>query len=97
MFEDGSRNLLVLDAKAKDVVSKMLHLEDLEVKSALFMDKVIPFSEYGRHNIYKSILVSQLNSNPFLSKVRLTKVMNSFSFNNFDDDIVLHFLCRQYC
>ena len=50
-------------------------------------DKVIPFVEFTRHKIFKSTLVSQLNSNPFLSKDRLTRIRNSIYFNNLDDYI----------
>jgi hypothetical protein len=38
--------------------------------------------EYQGNKIYKFMLVSQLNANPFLSKNRLTCVRKSMYFNN---------------
>ena len=85
--EDVSKNLVVLEAEVRDVVTKMLNLEEPQVNSALPIDNVIPFVEFGGHHIYKSTLVSQLNANPFVSKDRLTRVRNSIYFNNSDDYI----------
>ena len=57
------------------------------MRSTIPKDKVIPFVEFFGHKIFKSTLVSQLNSNLFLSKDRLTRVRNFIYFNNSDDYI----------
>ena len=87
IVEDQFDALVVLEADARDVVSNMLNSEEPQVSCVLSAEKVIPFVEYGGHKIFKSILVSQLNANPFLSKDRLTGVKNSIYFNNLDDYI----------
>lgn len=87
ILEDVAVNLPILEAEFSDVVIEMLNLKEPQLSCALLANKVIPFVEYGGHNIYKSTLVSQLNANPFLSKDRLTKVKNSIYFNNSDDYI----------
>lgn len=87
IVDDGSPTLFVLEAEAQDAVCDVLNLEEPQVSNALPSDKVIPYVQYGGHNIYKSTLVSQLNANPFLSKDRLTRVKNSIYFNNSDDYI----------
>jgi len=50
-------------------------------------EKVIPVVEFFSHKIFKFTFVSQLNSNPFLSKDRLTRIKNSIYFNTSDDYI----------
>ena len=87
IVDDDFPILFVLEVEAQDVVSDVLNLEEPQISNALPSDKVIPYVQYGGHNIYKSTLVSQLNANPFLSKDRLTRVKNSIYFNNFDDYI----------
>ena len=67
ILEDGSPDLPVLQVEAEDAISDMLNGEEAQVRCLLLTEKVIPFVEYGGHNIYKSTLVSQLNANPFLS------------------------------
>ena len=87
IVEDEAPNLFDVEIETRDAMTEMLNLEEPQVSSALPTDKVIPFVQYGGHNIYKSTLVSQLNANPFLSKDRLTRVKNSIYFNNSDDYI----------
>lgn len=87
LVEDGAANLVVVEAETCAAVAEMLNGEEPQLNSAIPVDKVIPFVEYGGHQIYKSTLVSQLNANPFLSKDRLTRVKHSIYFNNSDDYI----------
>jgi hypothetical protein len=47
-------------------------------------DRKCAIVEFEGQKIYKSTLVSQLNSNPFLSKDRLARVKTSLYFNNSD-------------
>jgi len=55
-------------------VTKVLNSKEPQVSSTISVEKVLPFVEYGGHNIYKSTLVSQLNANSFLSKDKLIRV-----------------------
>ena len=80
LVEDGAGNLLVVKAETCAAVFEMLNGEEPQMSSAILVEKVIPFVEYGSHQIYKSTLVSQLNANPFLSKDRLKR---SETFNLF--------------
>jgi len=87
LLEDGSPTLPTVELEACAAISEVLDSTEPQLKTAIFHDKVIPFVEFGGHKIFKSTLVSQLNSNPFLSKDRLTRVRNSIYFNNSDDYI----------
>ena len=86
--EDFSAALPAVESETHNAMSDMLNLEEPQVSTAIPTEKVIPFVEFFGHKIFKSTLVSQLNSNPFLSKDRLTRVKkNLIYFNNSDDYI----------
>ena len=66
IIEDGCPTLTVLRDEAEHAISDILNFEEPQVSDALPSGKVIPFVQYGGHNLYKSTIVSQLNANPFL-------------------------------
>lgn len=86
-LEDSVTTVAEVQSETQDAISEMLSSQEPQVSTALPTEKVIPFVEFAGHKIFKSTLVSQLNSNPFLSKDRLTRVKNSIYFNNSDDYI----------
>jgi hypothetical protein len=67
----------------------MLDGHEAQVTLETTTKKVVPFVVYEDNQIYKSILVLQLNGNPFLFKDCLTQVRNLIYFNNSDDYITL--------
>jgi hypothetical protein len=82
---DGLDPVRVAEVEARDVLMSMLDSHKNQVVGTSQALKVIPHVEYNGSIIYKSILVSQLNGNLFLSKDRLTRVHNSIYFNNSED------------
>ena len=58
IVDNDSPTLFVLEVEAQDVVCDVLNSEEPQVSNALPSDKIIPYVQYGGHNIYKSTLVS---------------------------------------
>jgi hypothetical protein len=84
---DGVEDLTILEEETHQVVIKMVDSMELHVISQTSSPNILPIVSYEGHTIYKSIFVSQLNGNHFLSKDRLTRDRNSINFNNADDYI----------
>jgi hypothetical protein len=87
-FEDVNdllEPLVVAELEAREAICTMLDDYKVHVKEGIMLDKIVSFVEYEGIVIYKSTLVSQLNSIPFHSKDRLTKIRNSIYFNNSKD------------
>jgi hypothetical protein len=65
---DGVEDLTILEEETRQVVIKMVDSMDLHVISQTSSPNILPIVSYEGHTIYKSIFVSQLNGNHFLSK-----------------------------
>lgn len=79
--------LPIIEDETRQGISNMLDCEEVSRESSTAIVKFAPMVEYGGHQIFKAALVSQLNTNPFLSKDRLTQVKYSIYFNYIDDHI----------
>jgi hypothetical protein len=84
-IDDVANPMIMADLEVRDVMQELLDAHEDQVEGRVESSKVVPFVQYEGHQIYKSMLVSQLNRNPFLSKNRLTRVRNSIYFNNSDE------------
>lgn len=60
--------MTVLEEETRQVMAEMLDSMELQVASQASSPNILPIVIYKGHTIYKSILVAQLNVNPFLSK-----------------------------
>ena len=69
----------------RDVISEMLSPHEGHIRAIHVPVKVEAFVEFNGNRIIKSTLGGQLNSNPFLSKDRLTRVKKSLYYNNSED------------
>ena len=87
ILDDCPNTATTVESETCDAISEMLSMEEPQVSTTLPSEKVIPYVEFRGHKIFKSTLVFQLNSNPFLFNDRLIRVKNSIYFNNSDDYI----------
>ena len=81
-IDDGMRALTVLESETRDIVADMLNDHEEYVSALPVPVKLEAFVSFDGNWIFKSILVGQLNGNPFLSKDKLTRVKQSLYFNN---------------
>lgn len=79
----------VTENECRDAISEMLDsMEDYSKDVAVENFRggnVLLVVEYMGRTIFKSILLSKLNGNPFLSKDHLTRIKNSVYFNNAEE------------
>ena len=85
LLDDGVPALRTAESEMHDIILELLSGHEDQVRDRLTLVKVVAFVEFDRHWIFKSTLVGQLNSNPFLSKSKLTLVKKSLYFNNSED------------
>jgi hypothetical protein len=71
-------SLFATKDEAQDIIQDMLSEHEDTLVPTQAPRSIFAVVEYNGYVIYKSTLVSQLNSNPFLSKVRLTQVKTPF-------------------
>ena len=82
---DGADDLVVLESETRHAIQDLLSISEQECPcecEPLKNTPIVSIVTYDGKGIYKATLVSQLNASPFLSKNRLTRVENSFFFNN---------------
>ena len=87
VVEETMLPLHINEDETRQVISNMLDGEEVYGESNIAIMKVTLMVEYDGHQIFKAILVSQLNANPFLFKDMLTWVKNAIYFKNNDDYI----------
>ena len=83
--KDGLDDLTVLEEEARDALTNVMNDEEQQMNADDIPETVVPYIKSGGHRVFKSILVTQLNGNPFLSKDNLKKIRNSIFYNNSDD------------
>lgn len=71
-MEETMLPLHINEDETRQVISNMLDGEEVYGESNIAIMKVTLMVEYDGHQIFKAILVSQLNANPFLFKDMLT-------------------------
>ena len=79
--------LPIIEDETWHVISNILDFEEVNGGSNIVVVKVMMLVKYDGHQIFKVTLVSQLNTNIFWSKDRLTEVKKSIYFNNIVDYI----------
>ncbi len=83
LVDEDLGDVAIIELETQHVILDMLN----ETKNQFLVDggcenAICPIMEYQGNKIYKSMLINQLNENPFLSKDRLTHVRKSMYFNN---------------
>ena len=82
---DGLDYLTVLQEEACDVLTTIMNDEEEQIDAQKIPSTLLPYVEYSGHDVFKSMLVIQLNDNLFLSKDCLKRVQHSIYYNNSDD------------
>jgi hypothetical protein len=84
-FDDGLQALEATENETRDALRELMNEHNFGAAGDAQKNSLSATVQYNGHEIYKSTLVSELNSNPFLSKDMLTRVHNSIFFNNSND------------
>ena len=88
VFDDGLEVVPIIERECREAIANILdEVEPLAtIAEAGEHDmKFEPTISNSGKTIFKSIVVSKLNGNPFLSKDLLTQIRNSMNFNNDED------------
>jgi hypothetical protein len=83
LVDEDLGDVAIIELETQHVISDMLdEIENQFLVDGGYENAIYPIVEYQGNKIYKSMLINQLNANPFLSKDRLTCVRKSMYFNN---------------